>query len=497
MRFSELLVAAGLQAKTCRGDVDVTDVSADSRRCRAGSCFVAVRGTAADGHKFIPGALAAGASAVVCEDASAVPPGTAVAAVDNARLAAGKLAQAIRGWPARRLTCIGVTGTKGKSTVAILARAALEAAGCPAGLFGTISYETGVRSIAAGTTTPDPFELADMTAEVVGSGRRHLVMEVSSHALDQDRTAGLEFQVGVFTNLTGDHLDYHQTMAAYLAAKTRLFEQLAPTATAVINRDAPSVEGLALPPGEIIARSTKAKVLWYGLSPAADMWARIDRIDSGGTDFVVSWGGEKTAVHVPLIGRYNVLNCLAAASGAVAAGVDLATALGGIAGVRGVRGRLERVPGEAPFDVFVDYAHTDDALRNVLGAMRPLTRGRLIVVFGCGGDRDRTKRPRMARVAEELADAIVVTSDNPRGEKPEAIIDEVRAGFTQAGRARAIIQSDRRAAIGAALAAAKAGDVVLIAGKGHEDYQILGKERIHFDDVEVAAEWIRKAASGG
>jgi len=488
MRFSELLVAAELADARRTGDAEVTDVSADSRRCRAGCCFVAVRGTAADGHRYIPAAVSAGAAAVVCEDSSAVPDGTPWAAVADTRAAAGRLAQAIRGWPARKLTCIAVTGTKGKSTVAVLTRAALEAAGMPAGLFGTIAHETGLRAVPAATTTPDAMELAEMTAEMVRAGKTHLVMEASSHALDQDRTAGLTFRVGVFTNLAGDHMDYHGTMEAYFLAKRRLFERLDRGATAVINRDAPRPEGLPRPPGELLAEATKAEVLWYGLSPAAELWARIDRIDSGGTDFAVRWGGRQEAVHVPLIGRYNVLNCLAAAGAAGAVGADLAAALRGIAGVGSIRGRLQRVPSAMPFDVFVDYAHTDDALRNVLGALRPLTKAHLIVAFGCGGDRDRTKRPRMARACEELADLVVVTSDNPRSEKPQAIIDEICAGFTPAGRDRALVEPDRRAAIELAVARAEAGDVVLIAGKGHEDYQIIGGRRTHFDDVEVASE---------
>jgi len=480
MRLTELLAAAGLSPTECRGDTDVTDVTADSRRCRAGSCFVAVRGTGTDGHHFIAQAVARGATAVVCEDASAAPTGCAWAAVPDGRAAVGRLAQAFRGWPVRKLTCVGITGTNGKTTVAHLVRAILTGAGhCPA-LLGTIGYETGLRSLPAATTTPDPVTLAELAAEMVAEGRTHLVMEASSHALDQRRIAGVEFGVAVFTNLSGDHLDYHGTMDDYRAAKRRLFEELAPGATAVINRDDPA--------GEDMASATKAQVRWYGLSPAADLWARIGRIDSAGTDFAFVHGSEECAVHTPLIGRHNVFNCLAATSACMAMGVEPAAAAEALLRVDCIPGRLQRVAADAPFHVFVDYAHTDDALANVLGSLRPVTGGRLIVVFGCGGDRDRTKRPRMARVAEQLADELVITSDNPRTEGPAAIIDEICSGLSAAGRSRAAVEPDRRSAITLAIRKARAGDIVLIAGKGHENYQVLGTRRVHFDDVEVAAE---------
>jgi len=483
MRFTELLAAAELEPLSQAGDADVTDVVADSRRCRAGCCFVAVRGTETDGHEHVPEAAAAGAAAVVCQDAVPVPPGVARAVVKDARAAVGRLAQALRGWPVRKLTCVGITGTNGKTTVAHLIRTVLAAAGHVPALLGTISYQTPRRSVPAGTTTPDPISLAELTAEMAADGCTHLVMEASSHALDQRRTAGVAFDVAVFTNLSGDHLDYHHTMAAYQAAKRRLFEALGAEAVAVINRDDPA--------GEDMAAASKAPVRWYGLSPAADLWARIDRIDSAGTDFTFVGDSGHVGARTPLIGRHNVFNCLAAALACEAMGVELKAAAEALATVRYVPGRLQRVPADLPFETFVDYAHTDDALRNVLGSLRPVARGRLILVFGCGGDRDRTKRPRMARVAEELADEVVITSDNPRSEKPEAIIEEIRAGLSAEGRDKAAVEPDRKKAIGLAVALAGPGDVVLIAGKGHETYQVLGDRQIHFDDVEVAAEALR------
>jgi UDP-N-acetylmuramoyl-L-alanyl-D-glutamate--2,6-diaminopimelate ligase len=484
MRLTELLASAGADVLSCRGDADLTSVSADSRRCGPGTCFVAVRGLADDGHKYIPAAVAGGCSAVVCEESAAVPNGTPVAVVRGTRQAVGRLAQAIHGWPARKLVTLGVTGTKGKSTTTHLIRAMLAEAGFSPALLGTITYETGKRSIAAVTTTPDPIALAEMTAEMSAAGRTHLVMEVSSHALHQERTAGLEFRVGVFTNLTGDHLDYHGTMEQYLAAKRRLFEQLCPDSTAVINRDDPA--------GDAMAQASRAKVIWYGLSSLADLRGRIDRIDSTGTHFALVRGSEQTPVFTPLIGRHNVFNCLAAAGACAALGIDLGTIAKAVGRVDYVPGRLERVPSGAPFQVFVDYAHTDDALEKALAAVRPITRGRIIVVFGCGGDRDRTKRPRMARVAEKNADAVVITSDNPRNEEPQAIIDQIVAGLSEEGRSRAVVEADRRRAISLALDQAREGDVVLIAGKGHEKYQIIGKQRLRFDDVEVAQELLAR-----
>jgi UDP-N-acetylmuramoyl-L-alanyl-D-glutamate--2,6-diaminopimelate ligase len=383
---------------------------------------------------------------------------------------------------------VGVTGTNGKTTVTHLLCGILAAAGERPAMLGTIRYRTGRRDVSATVTTPSATDLAEMTAEMVADGRTHLVMEVSSHALDQDRTAGLEPCVGVFTNLSGDHLDYHGTMEAYRAAKRRLFENLPAGAAAVLNRDDPA--------GEDFAAATRAKVWWYGLSPAADVRARIDEINAAGCRFALIAGDAQQEVRTPLIGRHNVYNAVAAATAAIAMGVELPAVASALQTVDRVPGRLERVDERAPYQVFVDYAHTDDALENVLGALRPLTRGRLIVVFGCGGDRDRSKRPRMARVAESLADHVVITSDNPRSERPEDILDEIVAGLSPDGRERADVEPDRRTAIRLAVERARAGDLIVIAGKGHEKVQILGNERVAFDDVQEAAAAIRNREGG-
>jgi UDP-N-acetylmuramoyl-L-alanyl-D-glutamate--2,6-diaminopimelate ligase len=484
MLFTKLLSDAGLRPLLVRGEADVQNVQADSRRCGPGSCFVAAKGPCEDGHRFIGQAISAGAAAVVCQDAAAVPPAMPMARLESAREAPGLLAQAMLGWPARRLVSVGLTGTKGKSTTACLIRAVLAEAGQKAGLLGTIAYDTGRRALDAHTTTPGPVELAHLTAEMAQAGCSHLVMEVSSHALDQGRTAGLEFQVAVFTNLSGDHMDYHRTPEHYAAAKRRLFEDLSPSSAAVINRDDPA--------GRTMAEAAKGRVVWFGCGEGADLRAAVRRIDYDGMDFDVDAGPRRLAVRTPLMGRHNVYNCLAAMGAADAMGIDLGLAVRAIGKLDRVPGRLQRVPVEAPYKVFVDYAHTDDALRNVLETLRGVERaGRVIAVFGCGGDRDRTKRPRMARVAERLADRVVITSDNPRSEDPAAIIEEVAAGLSPAGRARTEIQADRRIAIARAIELAGPGDVVLIAGKGHETYQILPGGTIHFDDSEVAAELMR------
>lgn len=486
MRFSELLTGAQLGDVRRRGEAEVRRVVMDSRRAREGDCFVAVRGTATDGHRYIASAVAAGCTAVVCQEAAAVPRDIAHAVVQDSRAAVAALAQASLGWPCRRLCITGVTGTNGKTTFAYLLRSILQAGGSRVGLIGTICYDTIAASSPAGTTTPDPVELAAMMAEIVAAGGTHLVMEVSSHALDQGRVAAIDLDVGVFTNLTGDHLDYHGSIEDYLSAKRRMFESLPAGATAVINRDDEY--------GEEMASATKAKVLWYGLSPAADLYcARVIGIDAGGSRFVVRYEGEEAAVRTALIGRHNICNCLAAAAAAAALGVHLDAIAAALAEVEVVPGRLQRVEVDAPFDVLVDYAHTHDALRNVLSALGPVKKGgRLILVFGAGGDRDRTKRPRMAEEAERGADSIIVTSDNPRTEDPLAIIREIMAGFSRACRDRVRVEPDRRKAIAAAIEAADPGDVVLIAGKGHEDYQVLGTRRVHFDDVETAEGFLRQ-----
>ncbi|MBN1346794.1 MAG: UDP-N-acetylmuramoyl-L-alanyl-D-glutamate--2,6-diaminopimelate ligase [Phycisphaerae bacterium] len=468
------------------GDVPVLGLADDSRQVRSGWLFVAVAGHEADGHAYVSDAIARGAAAVVVERSVETTSGIPVIQVSDTRIAAARLASTFHGLDRLcaegGLRFVAVTGTNGKSTFCYLVRAVASNSGVACALLGTIEYDLIHRTVPARVTTPGPVELAGYISEAVDAGARMVVLEASSHALHQHRTDGLPIQVGVFTNLSGDHLDYHKTAEEYLAAKKRLFDELDAQATAVLNIDDEA--------SEVVAADCKARRLTYGLNPLADVRARISEITAEGSRFDLITPVGATEVYTALVGRHNVVNCLAAASAWVAVGADPETIRLGLETVERVAGRLERVvhngADEAP-TVLVDYAHTDDALRNVLGALQPVKqKGRLIVVFGCGGDRDRTKRPRMARTAAEGADDIFVTSDNPRSESPERIIQDILAGFDSGDMQRVTIEPDRSRAIEEAIAGAGEDDVVLIAGKGHETYQILGRERVPFDDREIA-----------
>jgi UDP-N-acetylmuramoyl-L-alanyl-D-glutamate--2,6-diaminopimelate ligase len=455
----------------------------DSRAVGAGDIFVAVRGTACDGHDFIAQAAVNGAKYVVCEKNTQCAIRNTQCepvVVDDTAQAPAILAQAANGYPASKLTNLAVTGTNGKTTVAFLVRSIVRQAGSKCGLIGTVMYDTcSGQTHEASLTTPDCLEIAARQAEMVRNGASHMVIEASSHALSQSRLSQIDFKAAAFTNLAGDHLDYHKTEDDYLAAKTRLFSALAPDATAVLNGQSPQAE--------IIAGKTTAEILWYGIDSRADLTAHIESMDTSGTVFAMEYAGASSAVRTPLLGLYNVSNCLAAAGLCLAAGFDLETVAAGLSALDAIPGRLEKVAG-GDFSVIVDYAHTDDALKNVLATLKPLCKGKLRVVFGCGGDRDNTKRPRMARVAEQLADFVIVTSDNPRTENPEAIIDDIVAGFENGSSETISIEPDRRKAIEIAIEAAEADDIVLIAGKGHETYQIVGTRKLDFSDKEIAEE---------
>ncbi len=487
----ELFARAGVCA-VGGGDIPsatITSLTDDSRSVRPGACFVAVRGAGRDGHDFVPAAVTSGAAAIVVERDGPTPQGVALVRVADTRVALAKLAAAFylgddAGSP---LCMVGVTGTNGKTTVAWLLRSILRAAGRSPAMLGTVEYDLLGERRPAPLTTPGSIELCRHLATAREAGATHAVLEVSSHALDQYRCDGLRFAAGVFTNLTGDHLDYHRTMDAYFAAKRRLFEMLDPSAVAVVNLDDPM--------GELLLGSTTAPVVTYGIeSPTADVRASIRGMDRRGTYFVLHGRTMELPVHTRLIGPHNVLNALAAAATAEAIGVSAEAIRGGLESVSGVPGRLERAePPGWPYSVFVDYAHTDDALANVLRALRPLTAGELRCVFGCGGDRDRTKRPRMAATVGELSDVAYVTSDNPRTEDPHAIIDEILHGFSPSDECSIVVDVDRKRAIESALAEAEPGDTVLIAGKGHETYQLVGDRVLPFDDVEVARKWMDAA----
>jgi UDP-N-acetylmuramoyl-L-alanyl-D-glutamate--2,6-diaminopimelate ligase len=380
---------------------------------------------------------------------------------------------------------LAVTGTNGKTTTAYIVRHLLTKLGLRCGMIGTVEIDDGRTRREASMTTPAACELAQLLASMRDKGCRAAVMEASSHALDQGRVAGVPFVGAAFTNLTGDHLDYHKTMEQYAAAKARLFAGLDPQAVAVINaKDEYSPR---------MIEECAARIIRFGFGEKADYRARNLQSTSDGSQFVLQTPDGRETVQMQLAGKHNVENVLAAAAlVGESFGASIQQLAAGLRDAQGAPGRLQAVRCGQPFAVLVDYAHTDDALKNVLAALRPLTRGKLRVLFGCGGDRDRTKRARMARTAEKLADAVYVTSDNPRTEEPRAILDEIMTGFSTEGRAKVRVEIDRRTAIEQILADASAGDVVLLAGKGHENYQIIGTEKRHFDDVEEASSFLAR-----
>jgi UDP-N-acetylmuramoyl-L-alanyl-D-glutamate--2,6-diaminopimelate ligase len=454
----------------------------DSRLVGAGDIFVAVKGPNFDGHNFIPQALANGAKFIVFQSSSSnvIPAkaGIQFVVVKDSSLTLAILAQASAGNPASKLTNLAVTGTNGKTTVTFLVRSCFQEANQKCGLIGTVIYDTGLSVTDATLTTPDPLTIAQKQSQMLEAGAKFMVIEASSHALDQNRLAAIGFKAAAFTNLTGDHLDYHKTTENYLAAKSNLFRSLSPDSTAVLNKQSPYAQQ--------IAQSTKAKVIFFAVDNDADLSAHIDSIDITGTTFTLHYRGQRLRIKTPLLGRYNVANHLAAAGLCLTAGLDLKTIAKGLSALAVIPGRLENVKSNAPFNVLVDYAHTDDALYNVLSTLKPLCKAKLIVVFGCGGDRDKTKRPRMAKVTEQFADLIIVTSDNPRAENPNDIITQIVAGFVDPGSQKIKVEPDRKKAITLAIESAAKDDVVLIAGKGHENYQIVGSKKLPFSDKSIA-----------
>jgi UDP-N-acetylmuramoyl-L-alanyl-D-glutamate--2,6-diaminopimelate ligase len=462
-------------------------IRTDSRLVKDGDIFVAVKGTEYDGHAFIDQALANGARYIICqndEQHTAQIGRHESVIVDDTTEAAAILAQASAGNPASKLTNLAVTGTNGKTTVAFLVQSIITCAGQKCGLIGTVMYDTCSGSIhQAPLTTPDCLDIAAKQKEMVENSAKYMVIEASSHALSQNRLAQINFKAAAFTNLSGDHLDYHKTKEEYLAAKTRLFSALTTDSVAVLNKQSSEAE--------FIAGQTNAGLLWYAVDEKTDLSAHIESMDITGTVFSMEYSGQSSTVKTPLLGLYNVSNCLSAAGLCLAAGFDLETVTAGLSALKGVPGRLEKIDA-GDFSVIIDYAHTDDALKNVLTTLKPLCKGKLRVVFGCGGDRDRTKRPRMAKVAEELADFVFVTSDNPRTENPVSIIDEIVAGFENNNTQTRTIEPDRKKAIELAIESTEKDDIILIAGKGHEDYQIIGKQKFHFSDKEIARECLRK-----
>jgi UDP-N-acetylmuramoyl-L-alanyl-D-glutamate--2,6-diaminopimelate ligase len=473
----------------------ISSIVDDSRLATPGSLFIARPGTLSDGRRFIHDAIARGAVAILSSDpltdladpaSASVSPAPsasplAVLHADDLHRATIALLKRFHGHPGDRLRLLAVTGTNGKTTTTYIVRHLLAAAGLRCGVIGTVEIDNGQTRRPSQLTTPGIVELTALLAEMVRHGCDACVMETSSHALDQGRVEGLRFAAGLFTNLTGDHLDYHKTMDAYAAAKAKLFESLDERAVAIVNGQDPAHSRMI--------RDCRAPVITFGIDqPGVTIEARITASTARFTAcrLIGPWG--EVAVKLPLIGRHNVANVLGAVGIGHGLGIEIECMASAIESCPQPPGRLERVanPGDLPFDVLVDYAHTDDALDNVLKALRPVTTGRLRVLFGCGGDRDRTKRPRMAATAARLADDIVITSDNPRTEDPRSILDEILTGVPAHRRGEVTVEIDRAAAIEQIISTATDGDVILLAGKGHEDYQIIGTQKRPFDDRLVA-----------
>jgi UDP-N-acetylmuramoyl-L-alanyl-D-glutamate--2,6-diaminopimelate ligase len=493
MKLGELLAGAGVVEAPANAGIEVSSVAYNSREAARGGLFVAIRGETTDGNRFIFDAIEKGARAIVSELApppgaawqtllrgsTAVPPEVIWVRVASARKALAVIAANFYGRPADRLDLAAVTGTNGKTTTCFLIDSILAAAGRQGGLFGTIVHRTPVEARPAATTTPESLELQRFFAEVASEGGTYGVLEASSHALVQERLWGCRFAVAVFTNLTRDHLDFHETFDNYFAAKRRLFEGTGAGAPeiAVINSDdpyGPRLAGLA------------KRTITYGLGKDAQVTTQDFGISPRGLNFCARTPSGRVEVRSPLVGRINVYNLLAAIAAAQALGLSREAIESGIERLQSVPGRFERIDAGQPFVVIVDFAHTDDALRNLLATARGLQPGgRIITLFGCGGNRDRSKRPLMGEAAGRLSDIVVLTSDNPRGEDPLYIINDVQVGL-QRTPATVLVEPDRARAIGLAMDQARAGDIVLLAGKGHETSQILKEGAVPFDDREMA-----------
>lgn len=467
--------------------VNIKDICEDSRRVKPGSLFFAVPGVKVDGAEYVADAVARGASAVVVGESANVDAPVPIVRVLDPRSAVARLSAAFFGLDElqRRgdLRLVGITGTNAKSTIGFMVRHLLTSAGHKTALFGTIEYDLVSRKLPSELTTPDAVSLTRHLLEAHRAGARHAVMEVSSHSLDQRRVDGIDFAVAVFTNLTQDHLDYHGNLDEYLKAKRRLFDNLAEDAVAIVNVNDPAVDR--------ILENCKARIIRFGLGHDAQVRGTILNEDRTGGRFLLEFEGKHAELRTPMVGHHNILNALAAAAVGLQLGIDLPTIQAALGEMSHVPGRLQRIDtGELGYDVYVDYAHTDDALKNVLAAVRPLTTGRLWCVFGCGGDRDRTKRPKMARAVAQSADRFVITSDNPRTEDPMTILMDIERGLRAKQLSRGDTIPDRAKAIRQVIDRLEPGDSLVIAGKGHENYQIIGTTKHHFDDVEVAAQAI-------
>jgi UDP-N-acetylmuramoyl-L-alanyl-D-glutamate--2,6-diaminopimelate ligase len=481
MQLKTLLSATAVRQVIGTLDRTVENIAYDSRRVQRNGMFVALRGEKSDGHEFIGQAIEKGASVIVAEREEQNPRTTCLV-VENTRTALADFAATFYGYPERKLKMAAVTGTNGKTTTTFLVKHICENAGLRCGLIGTVRYEIGERVLPAIRTTPESLDLQELLAQIVNAGCKAAAMEVSSHALAQDRTRGLEWNVAVFTNLTQDHLDFHGTMKSYFESKMKLFTGLGSQKkkrkpVAIVNVDDRYGEQL------LDKIDKRVPVITYGMGMRADFRASNYRVESSGTSYQLDARGKSYLVRVPLIGRFNVTNSVAALAAANALGINLRDAVFSLGKSPQVPGRLELVPAKRQFQVFVDYAHTPDALGNVLKTLRELEPHRLIAVFGCGGNRDRQKRPLMAEIVDRHADYAIITSDNPRKENPDTIVTEIEKGFRSTHYEKVV---DRTQAINRAIKLARPHDIVLIAGKGHENYQEFADHTVPFDDIQVA-----------
>lgn len=488
MRLDRILKDSGCHLEGRHGAVEVSSICCDSRKVSYGSLFVAIKGFASDGHDYIATAIGKGARVIVFEDQQAYERQTAsldmegVIAVptESSRHAMAIIAANFYDNPSHKLTLVGITGTNGKTTTVTLLHRMFTAMGYSCGLLSTIANYVGTKGTEAVNTTSDPLTINSLLAQMVEAGCEYCFMEVSSIGVEQERVAGLKFKAGIFSNLTHDHLDYHKTFAEYLRCKKLFFDTLPADAYAIINIDDRN--------GLVMVQNTKAKVVTYSLRSIADHTCRIIEQSFEGmllkTDGVESWSC--------LIGQHNAYNLLAIYTTAVVLGADPEETLVAMSTLRPAPGRLENMRGPKDISVIIDYAHTPDALENVLKTLREIAPDReLICVFGCGGDRDRTKRPEMGRIAQKMADRIIVTSDNSRTEKTADIMAEIKEGMDISGKAKSLFIEDREQAIRTAVMLAGQGATILLAGKGHETYQIIGTEKIHFDEKEIVAEAFR------
>ncbi|SEO37236.1 UDP-N-acetylmuramoyl-L-alanyl-D-glutamate--2,6-diaminopimelate ligase [Propionispora vibrioides] len=482
-----------VQAGRIERTQEVKSITYDSRQVTDGSVFICLKGAKTDGHDYVAQACRQGAIAVIIEEDVNVPAGVAKIKVSDTRTAMQGIVPSFFGFPSRKLRMIGVTGTNGKTTTTYLLRDILTRAGYRVGVIGTIQTLIGDRVLPVKNTTPDVVELQGILAEMVACNMDYVVMEVSSHALALNRVAGCEFDVGIFTNMTQDHLDFHGNFDNYLEAKARLFSLVSDPAaskerkTAVVNLDDPAAKR--------ILQSAKCATLTYGVKAAtADLRALQVDVKASGVSFTVRGPAGDIDLALPITGLFNVYNVLGAVGAALAEGIEPQIIKAALEGFKSVPGRFELVNAGQPFSIIVDYAHTPDGLENILKTAQQIAKRRILVVFGCGGDRDRTKRPIMGRLAVEYGDVVIATSDNPRTEDPAVILAEIEVGIREKlveGKLYEKI-ADRRQAIKRALELAQTDDIVIIAGKGHETYQILKDKTIHFDDRETAVELVKE-----